>query len=293
MWGIAPIYFKQLVMVPPAEILVHRIVWSCLLLLMLVYGLKQQHKIKAALKSSKTIVSLGIAGLLLATNWLLFIWSVNNNFLLEASLGYFINPLFTVALGAIFLGERLRKWQLIAVAVALIGVFYLVYSYGKPPWIAIVLAISFGLYGLIRKKTPIDSMPGLFVETTLMLPIALIYGLLFTQSVERLDILPSFNSFLLLCAGAVTIAPLLCFNAAARRMQYSTLGFFQYIGPSMMFLMATFMYKEPLSQSRLICFIFVWTALVIFSVESWHHYRKNKKQSRQLAAQLSSQQLPE
>lgn len=273
MWGFAPIYFKQLTQIPAQDILIHRIVWAAVLLVALIFALRQFSTVQVALKTKKTLLTLIFAGLLLAGNWFLFIWAVNNNYLLEASLGYYINPLVNVAFGAIFLGERFRKLQMLAVAIALTGVAYSIISYGKLPWIALALAISFSLYGLLRKKAPVDSLPGLFIETMLMLPFVMSYLLFFSNSIGSMGNFSASTNLLLISAGAVTVAPLLCFTAAARRLRYSTLGFFQYIGPSIMFLLATFLYDEPLSQSRLITFGFVWTALVIFSFDSLKHHK--------------------
>ncbi len=278
MWGFAPIYFKQLTQIPAQDILIHRIVWAALLLLGLIFVLKQFSMVQLAIRSKKTLYTLIIAGLLLAGNWFLFIWAVNNDYLLEASLGYYINPLVNVAFGALFLGERFRPLQITAVAVALIGVSYSIISYGKLPWIALTLAVSFSLYGLLRKKASVDSLPGLFIETMLMLPFVFLYLTVVSNSIGNMNQFTTSTNLLLIAAGAVTVAPLLCFTAAARRLRYSTLGFFQYIGPSIMFLLATFVYNEPLSQARLITFLFVWMALVIFSYDSLRQHRKVRAQ---------------
>lgn len=274
MWGFAPIYFKLLLAMPALEILVHRIVWSVVILLLLILVLKQHPKVIAALKSPKVLSTLMVSGLLLAGNWLLFIWAVNNDHLLDASLGYYINPLLNVFLGRLFLGEKLRRLQQIAVIMAVVGVGILVVSYGKLPWIALVLAGSFGVYGLLRKKVAVESIPGLYVESLMMLPFALwFWWAMASPASNMLDNSPDTN-LILIAAGIVTTAPLLCFTAAARRIQYSTLGFFQYIGPSIMFLLAVFIYGEPLSENRLLTFGFVWSALVLFSFDSWRAYKQ-------------------
>lgn len=274
MWGFAPMYFKLLDNVPAMEILVHRIVWSVLIMLILIVILKHRVRVYEGLKNRKVMLTLALSGILLATNWVLFIWAVNNDHLLDASLGYYINPLVNVFLGRLFLGEKLRPLQQIAVAMAVIGVSVLVISFGNLPWIALVLAISFGFYGLLRKKVSVDSLPGLFLETLLMLPFALVFWTFFASSASDM-ISNSLNSnLLLIAAGVVTTVPLLCFTAAAKRIQYSTLGFFQYIGPSIMFLLAVFIYGEDLDQDRLITFGFVWSALVLFSFDSVRNYRR-------------------
>jgi chloramphenicol-sensitive protein RarD len=227
----------------------------------------------------KIVMQLTISATFLAVNWFMFIWAVNNDHLLDASLGYYINPLFSVALGVIFLGERLRPWQLFAVGLAFVGVMIQLFMVGSLPMISLALAATFGTYGLLRKKMPLDSFVGLLIESLMMLPIALIYWLLFlkTSTTNMLDNVMSLN-MLLVCAGIVTTAPLLCFTAATKRMTLSALGFFQYIGPSIMFILATFYYQEPLYFAKLITFACLWTALAIFSFDSV----KARKQARKI-----------
>lgn len=278
-WGVAPMYFKLIDSLSSLDILMHRIIWSVITLIILILAMQQWGKVREAIKSKKLLASLFFTGFLLAGNWFLFIWAVNNDHLLDASLGYYINPLLNVLLGFLFLGERLRPMQMFAVASALFGVILLIISYGKFPWIALVLAFSFGIYGLLRKKIPVESAPGLLIESTMLLPIALLYWPLFaSDSATMINNNMNLN-LILLCAGIVTTFPLVCFNAAAKRIQYSTLGFFQYIAPSMMFLLAVGLYGEPLDHARLITFGFVWFGLLIFSWDSWRTYRKNKKNS--------------
>lgn len=277
MWGIAPIYFKALTHIPAPEILMHRVVWSVLVLVVLILGLKHMRKVQDALLCAKVVFTLLLAGMLLAGNWLLFIWAVNNDFMLEASLGYFINPMINVFFGRVFLGERLRPIQQLAVTFAIIGVLASVFSYGEPPWVALTLATSFSIYGLLRKQVNVDSMPGLFIETSMMLPAAMIYWIFFATVTPDLTVNSSSLNALLLFAGIITTAPLLCFTAAARRIKYSTLGMLQYIGPSLMFTLAVVIYDETLSQGRLITFALVWTGLVVFTYDSLHQYRKTKR----------------
>ncbi|AXR08159.1 EamA family transporter RarD [Salinimonas sediminis] len=277
MWGIAPIYFKQLLHIPAMEVLMHRVVWSVVVLVVLIGTFKQWPKVRYALTSRKVIFTLFIAGLLLGGNWLLFIWSVNHGHMLDASLGYYINPLFNVFLGRLFLGERLRPLQQFAVVLAAIGVGILIFSYGQLPWIALVLAFTFGVYGLLRKQVAVDPLPGLFLETLMLLPLALGYWVIMGSQYADLTSNPTSLNLLLLAAGIVTTAPLLCFTAAAKRIMYSTLGFFQYIGPSLMFLLAVYLYNEPLAPGRLMTFGFVWMALLIFSLDSLNAYRSQRK----------------
>ncbi len=275
MWGFAPLYFKLIADIASGEILVHRIVWSSLLLLILLIAMRKIPAMIKAIKQSKTLLTLTVSATLLAGNWFLFIWAVNNDHLLDASLGYYINPLLNVALGMIFLGEKLRKLQVVAVALAVIGVAIQIIMLGSIPVISFALAGSFAFYGLIRKKLAVDTFIGLFLESLLMLPIAILAWVYFIESptVNMLANSATLNT-LLICAGIVTTAPLLCFTAAAKRLPLSTLGFFQYIGPSIMFLLATFHYEEPLSLAKLLTFAFIWSALATYSYDS---YRKQKK----------------
>jgi chloramphenicol-sensitive protein RarD len=280
MWGIAPIYFKALAAVPPVEILMHRVVWSMLVLVVLIVSLRHVKKVKAALADRRVLLTLMAASALLACNWFLFIWAVNNDFMLEASLGYYINPLLNVFLGRLFLGETLRMTQKVAVGIAILGVAIMIFNFGYLPWIALTLAVSFSIYGLLRKTVSVDSLPGLFVETSFILPAAIIYWVFFATQTSEMASNPASLNMLLLMAGVVSTAPLLCFTAAARRIRYSTLGFFQYIGPSLMFILAVTVYDEALSKGQLVTFCFVWTALALFTFDTFKHYRKEKKEKK-------------
>lgn len=285
MWGVAPVYFKQLQTLPAMDVLMHRVVWSAVILLVMVLVLKQWPKVKAAVRSFRVMKVLFVAGLLLGANWLLFIWAVNNDHILDASLGYYINPLINVFFGRLFLGEKLRPLQQAAVVLAIVGVAVLVVSYGEVPWIALVLAITFSVYGLLRKKVAVDSLPGLFIETVMLLPLALVYWVGFASEQSNMFTNSLSLNGLLLAAGVVTTAPLLCFTAAARRIMYSTLGFFQYIGPSIMFALALFVYNETMEQYRFVTFGFVWLALVVFSADSLRAYRGQRKVRQSVRAQ--------
>ena len=278
LWGLAPIYFKFIQHVSPDEIMVHRVVWSCALLLMIVVLTKKWASLVHAIKQPTIIYKLAITATILAINWFLFIWAINNDHLLDASLGYFINPLFSVALGVFFLGERLRNWQLVAVILAVIGVLIQLISLGSLPIISLALAGTFGVYGLLRKKLHVDSFIGLLIESALMLPIALFYWqfFVFSETSNMVNNDFSFN-ILLLCAGIVTTAPLLFFTAAAKRLTLSTVGFFQYIGPSIMFVLATAYYQEPLAVEKLITFAFIWAALTIYSIDSFRAIQQKKR----------------
>ena len=282
LWGFAPIYFKLIDTVGADEIMIHRVLWSTLLLAIIVLAIGKLKELVVALRNKKAVTRLFITASFLGTNWFLFIWAVNNDHLLDASLGYYINPLFSVALGVIFLQERLSKWQLCAVVLAIIGVLIQLVMLGTLPIISLALAGTFGIYGLLRKKLPINSFVGLLIESLFMLPIALIYWLLFVSS-NTSDLMANSLSLnlLLACAGVVTTAPLLCFTAAAKRLTLSTLGFFQYIGPSIMFVLATFYYQEPYQDEKLITFGFIWLALAIYSIDSMRQHQRKKALARQ------------
>lgn len=279
LWGIAPLYFKQLAFVPAMEILLHRIVWSFLLLALILTALQQWPKVQAVLRQPKLLAAMLGTALLLAGNWGLFIWAVNNGHMLDASLGYYINPLLNVLLGMLFLGERLRKLQWAAVALAAIGVVFQLITYGSLPWIALVLAGSFALYGLFRKKLAVDAISGLFVESLLLLPLALWYWWRVADSGAANLMANSFSlNLTLMAAGIITTIPLLCFIAAARRLQLSTMGFFQYIGPSFMFVFGVFLYQEPLASERLLTFGLIWTALLVYSLDTFWQLRQGRRQ---------------
>ena len=269
LWGFAPLYFKLLADIAPAEILMHRVVWSSVILLVMIIAMRNWSQLVAVLKQPKLVINLSLSASFLAVNWFLFIWAVNNDHLLDASLGYYINPLFNVVLGMLFFQERLRRNQLIAVGLAFIGVLIQLIALGTLPLISIVLAATFGIYGLIRKKLAVNSFVGLFVESMLMLPLAVIYWCYFVNS-NTSDMSLNTNTLntTLIMAGIVTTAPLLCFTAAAKRLTLSTLGFFQYLGPSIMFILATFYYQETLQTAELITFICIWSALAIYSLDS-------------------------
>lgn len=278
MWGLAPIYFKLLQHISAFEILMHRVVWSVLFIIVIVSVMQQWRKIKHVIIQPKLLLMLGLTATLLGFNWGLFIWAVNNDHMLDASLGYYINPLLNVLLGMVFLGEKLRKWQGIAVALAFSGVVIQLVSFGSFPVVAFSLAGSFAIYGLLRKKLPIESLPGLLLEAVILLPIALIYWwLMAPTSSSNLMLNEWYTNLLLISAGVVTTLPLLCFTGAAKRLQYTTLGFFQYIGPSLMFILAVMFYGEVFSNERVVTFACIWSALAIFS---WDSYRQSQKRKR-------------
>lgn len=274
MWGIAPLYFKLINHISASEILIHRVVWASALLFVIVIAMKKWQSFISLAFNPKMLAKLTFTALILGANWFLFIWAVNNDHLLDASLGYYINPLLSVALGMIFLGERLRFWQKIAVVLAILGVLIQLVMLGSLPIVSLALAGTFGVYGLLRKQMQVDSFVGLLVESLLMLPIALIFWTLFVDSpTSNMMLNDSSLNITLMMAGIVTTAPLLCFTAAAKRLTLTALGFFQYIGPSLMFILATFMYSEPLVPAKLATFAFIWSALLLFSMDSYRARR--------------------
>ncbi len=268
MWGFAPLYFKLLEQVSATDILLHRVIWSFVFTILLMAFVGGFSKLKQLLKAPKQLLVLLVTSLLIAGNWLLFIWAVNNDHMLDASLGYYINPLLNVLLGMVFLGERLRKLQWLAVSLAGIGVAVQLVSFGSIPVVSLALAGSFGIYGLLRKKANVDAKTGLLVETAILMPIALGYLLYTLPTAEHSMLVNNWQlNLLLIAAGLVTTAPLLCFAGAAVRIPLSMLGFFQYIGPSIMFVLAVSLYQEPFDMEKGITFAFIWTALAIFTVD--------------------------
>ncbi|MBH3248166.1 EamA family transporter RarD [Serratia marcescens] len=275
MWGIAPAYFKLIQQVSADEILTHRIIWSCFFMLALITLGRNWPKVRAACQNRKRLLLLAVTALLIGGNWLLFIWAVNNHHMLEASLGYFINPLVNVLLGMLFLGERFRRMQWVAVALAFTGVLVQLWQFGSLPIIGLGLAFSFAFYGLLRKKIAIDAQTGMLIETLWLLPVAAAYLFLFADSpTSHLSANPWSLNLLLVAAGIVTTVPLLCFTAAATRLRLSTLGFFQYLGPTLMFLLAITFYGETVGQDKLVTFGFIWAALILFTLDALYTQRK-------------------
>lgn len=261
-------YYKQITMVPPFEILAHRVVFSVVVLVFLLFISKQFNTLKPIFKSLAKMKYLIFASILISINWFTFIYSISVNKIVEASLGYFITPLVTVALGFLIFQERVNKAQGIAIVLAIIAVVYQLATLGTIPIIALTLAFSFGFYGMVRKKIAISSIPGLFIETIVILPIALIYLNFLVQNEQSVfNTLSSYDMTILSLSGLVTVVPLLWFNAAATRMSLTALGFIQYIGPTVAFLVAVFVYDEVLNVNKLITFTLIWVALVIFSLD--------------------------
>lgn len=259
LWGVFPVYFYVLAHVSPLVILCHRILWSALFIAGVVSVRREWPAIGQLLRNGGVLVMLSMGSLLIAANWLIFIYAVGSRQTLQASLGYFINPLVSIALGMLFLRERLRAWQWVAVGIAAAGVANLAWRGVGLPWIAISLALTFGLYGLVRKKVDINSLHGLLVETSILVPVAAL--LLVFLPASRV----SGNDWgLLSLSGIITAVPLLCFGAAVRRLKLATVGFLQYIGPSLQFLIATTLFHEPLDSAKLTSFALCWLAIAVY-----------------------------
>ncbi len=215
-----------------------------------------------------------MSGALVACNWLVYIWAVNNAHVVEASLGYYINPLVNILLALVILGERLRPLQWIAVGLAVLGVAQQLWTLGQLPWVSLALALSFAFYGLVRRQTPVAALPGMVVESWMLVPIALVALPLLTRGEPGAETWQSSLGLLIVLAGPVTLIPLLCFNAAARKLPYSTLGFLQYLAPTLVLIQAVWLYGEPFPRERLFAFICIWTGLAVFSFDLWRASRK-------------------
>jgi chloramphenicol-sensitive protein RarD len=280
-WGLLPVYWKWLQQVPAPQLLSHRVLWSCVMLCGAILLLRQGAPFRAAARSPGVLRVYAVAALLIGINWLTYVWAVNAGFIVETSLGYFINPLINVLLGVVFLRERLRVWQWVPVVLALTGVLYLTLIYGSLPWIALTLACTFGLYGLVKKIAPLGSVGGLTLETGLLLVPALLY-LFYTERAGQGAFLHlgTATDALLIGAGLVTTVPLLMFAAAARRIPLSLVGILQYIAPTLQFLVGVLVYKEPFTSSQFIGFGLVWTALIIFGIESVFAHRTQAAHGR-------------
>lgn len=267
-WGLFPVYFKALQAIPSHEIVVHRVLWSLAFLLGVLAWRRQWAWIGKVVRQPRVVAGFAASALLLSANWFVYIWAVNNGQVLDASLGYFINPLVNVMLGFAFLHERLRPVQWAAVAIAACGVAWLTWQGGHPPWIALVLAASFGGYGLLRKTATLGPLEGLALETMVLAAPALAY-LVFLSSTGQnhfSDATPSLQ-WLLAAVGPVTAIPLLLFAAGARRIPLSLLGLLQYIGPTMQLLLGVWLYGEPFGGARLAGFALIWAALAVYSLE--------------------------
>jgi chloramphenicol-sensitive protein RarD len=273
-WGVFPLYLNLLAPVPALEILAHRIVWCCVFVLGWVAVRGELGAIRAALANPGSRLRLAGSGVLISINWLTYVWAINNGHVIDASLGYFINPLVSVLLGVVVLSERLNRAQWTAVGIAAAGVIYLALVTGRPPWISLVLALSFGLYGLIRKVVAVESLPALATETLVLTPLAAGYllwvGLHGSGAFGRLGMS---TDLLLLGSGIATAVPLALFAYGARRIPLSTVGLTQYLAPTMQFLLGVFFFGEPFTRARAIGFTLIWCALAIYAADGLRRSR--------------------
>lgn len=273
-WGLTPLYWKALAAFPATELLAHRVLWSCVTGLALVALLGARASLREALASPRRWAPVALTGLVIGGNWLVFLWAVLHDQVLATSLGYYITPLVNVVLGVLVLGERLRPLQIGAVALALMGIGQLAFEMGKLPWVTLVLALSFAFYGLVRKTTAVEPVAGFALETLVLLPLGLAF--LAWLGLQGEAVFPAASAgtmALVSLSGIATAAPLILFNAAARRLPLSTLGFFQYIAPSITFVLAVTFFGEPFERARGVAFACVWLALAIFSLDSFRASR--------------------
>jgi chloramphenicol-sensitive protein RarD len=289
-WGVLPLYFKFLAGVSSTEIVAHRIVWSVVFLAALATLWRRWGGIRAALLSRRVMAALVLTATLIAANWLIYIWAVLHGHVLAGSLGYYLNPLVNVLLGVAILKERLSPAQIGAVLLAGAGVAVLASGAGEGLWISLSLAFSFGIYGFVRKVAPVDALEGLTIETAILAPVSLVWlVLLGAQGAGGFSAYPASLQALLVIGGAVTAAPLLMFNAAAKRLPYSTLGFLQYLAPSLQLLLAVAVFGEAFTRAHAICFGAIWTALAIFA---WEGVRLGRARARRIAAEECLEPCP-
>jgi len=270
LWGTFPLYFKAVASVPATEVLAHRVVWSVFWVALLLFGVRQWPAVRAALRDRYVLGRLLVSSLLIATNWLVFIWAVAHDRVLEASMGYFITPLVNVLLGRLVLGERLYRLQWLAVACAGAGVGFMLARLGALPWVSLTLAVTFASYGLARKTAPVGAIPGLFVETLLLGPVALGYLLLLAgEGGGTFGHAGIGYDLLLAAAGLVTATPLILFAQAARRLRLASVGLFQYLTPTCQLLLAVLLFGEPFTRTHAVTFACIWIGLALYSVSAW------------------------
>lgn len=269
-WGLFPIYWKWLQQVDAVQLIGHRIAWSFIILIIIVSASRQFTSLRKAAFNRRVLMIYFVAAILIAINWLMYVWAVNQDYIVETSLGYFINPLLSVLLGVIFLRERLRTFQWVPVVLAFCGVAFLTIAYGRPPWIALILAFSFGSYGLIKKLAPLGSLFGLTIETGILFAPAVLYLVFdnYSGSGVFLHATPLTN-LLLMGAGLVTTIPLLMFSSATQRIPLTMVGILQYITPTIQFILGVTVYHEPFDHNQLIGFGIVWLALILFVAENF------------------------
>jgi chloramphenicol-sensitive protein RarD len=275
-WGLFPLYFHALDEVPAGQILAHRVLWSLVFLMVVLTVRRQWRWLPEVVKQPKVVLSFVASALLLSVNWLIYIWSVNHGHVIDASLGYFINPLVNIMLGYIVLGERLRRLQWAAIAVAALGVLWLTWQAGTVPWIALALAATFGGYGLLRKTAVLGALEGLAFETMVLFPLAVAYVVWLSVHGANVFLTTPHDGIrcLLVAAGPITAIPLLMFAAGARRIPLAVLGMIQYVGPTLQFLLGVWLFKEAFTADRLVGFSLIWSALALYAAEGLWRARR-------------------
>ncbi|MDH3255962.1 MAG: EamA family transporter RarD [Acidobacteriota bacterium] len=273
-WGLSPLFWKLLLEVPAGQLLAHRVLWAALILACSLLWQRRLKETREIFTSARVFLTLTATTILISANWLIYIWAIVTERIVQASLGYYINPLVTVLLAMVFLSERLNRAQWIAVGLATVGVAAMVWGHGEVPWISLTLAMSFGLYGLLRKQVQAEAETGLFVETALLSPLVVIYLL----RADRLGHgafghIGITTDTLLMASGVITALPLVLFTHGARRLPLTTVGFLQYVAPTLQFLLAIFVFREPFTRAHLVAFLFIWTALAVFSWDLRYRWR--------------------
>ncbi len=292
-WGVFPLYLIGLAHVSALQITAHRVVWSCVFVLALLAVRRELGALAAAAKKPGVLLRLAASALLVSINWLAFVWGVNHDHVVEVSLGYYINPLINVLLGILVLSERLNRVQWITVALAAAGVAYLTITAGQFPWIALTVAVSFGLYGLIRKVANVEALPGLAIEMMMLTPIALAYLVwCHASSVGSFGHSGALVDVLLVVSGLVTATPLFLFSYGARQLPYSTVGILQYIAPSLQLVCAVFIMGEPFQKSRAIGFSFIWLALLIYAADGLWRARQHARAALNTDIDSGEKELP-
>ena len=285
MWGLFPLYWPLLEPAGAVEILAHRVAWSLVTMLVLVFVVRRAGQLRRLLSTPRTRRILTLAAVVIAVNWGTYIWGVNNEHVVETSLGYFINPLVTVLMGVVILGERLRTLQWAALGIAAVAVVGLTVEYGRPPWVALVLAFSFGSYGLAKKKAGAGAVESLTFETMVLAPVALAYiGFLVVTGASEVGPNGAGHVLLMAGTGVITAIPLICFGAAATRVSMTTLGLLQYLAPTLQFALGVLLYDEPMPPMRWVGFGLVWVALVIFTLEAVNHRRRQLRLTAEASA---------
>lgn len=287
-WGFLPLYWKMLQQIPAGEILAHRVLWSFIFVTCVIMSLKKLASLKQFLLEKKKLLVIVICSLLISINWFTFIWAVNSNYVIEASMGYYILPIVSVFLGVAFLKERITLWQCLAVGMALIGIIIITVEYGRVPWVALVLAVSFGLYGLAKKLLKAEPLLGLALETAIITPAAL--GYIILKHFQGLGALGEGSltvSLLLIGAGIATATPLLWFAESAKRIELSTIGFMEYIAPTISLFLGIFVFKEEFTKIHFISFTCIWIAIAIYSFAKYSAFKRIEQlQTKNKALQL-------